>query len=421
MHSPFERYLMNLRSAGARIGASPKDIERLSVPDRVIEKTLAIPRDDGSTASLPAYRVQFSNVRGPYKGGIRFHRAADLDEVKALAALMALKCAVVDIPFGGGKGGVVFDPKEYSLGEIERVARAYARSFAEHIGPDVDIPAPDVNTGALEMAQMLDEYEKVTGRRAPGAFTGKPIERGGSEGREAATAQGGVYIIDAIVSALRRNSRDIRVAIQGFGNVGYHAARLLEDRGYRIVGLADSKSALLSEQGLPVSGLHRFKSSGGDFSSWVQQNPDSARERRVIRGEASSVLEVSCDILVPAALDGVITEHNAERVRAPYIVELANGPVTPEADSILEKRSIYVVPDILANAGGVSVSYFEWLQNKRGEHWSEQEVNEKLKVLMESAWGVVVETARELNGPLRQGAIALGVRRLCAAQASRKS
>jgi glutamate dehydrogenase (NADP+) len=416
MQDPFSFYIENLKAAGALLGLSAADIEALSTPDRVIEKTLAITRDSGEAVSLPAYRVQFNNALGPYKGGIRFHPKADLAEVKALAALMALKCAVVNIPMGGGKGGVTFNPKEYSREEIERVARAFARAFKDDIGPARDIPAPDVYTNAEIMGYIRDEYEKLTGQSAPGVVTGKPVGQGGSLGRETATSQGGVYVLEELREKLGKRREDMRVAVHGFGNVGYHAARILHGLGYRIVGLADSRGALMRQAGLDPDEAYHAKHSHDSITSLYCQASVCDTDRLTADGAEvaapEAVLTMDCDVLIPAALDGVITSENAKDIKASVVLELANGPTTPEADAVLAERGVIVVPDILANAGGVTVSYFEWLQNTAGGQWSEEEVFSRLRPLMQDAFSELWARKAAKGSTLRQAAFMLGIERI---------
>ena len=420
MQDPFSFYTENLRAAGALLQLKAEDVSALETPDRVIEKELEIIRDSGETVLLPAYRVQFNNARGPYKGGIRFHPDADLNEVKALAALMALKCAVVNIPMGGGKGGVTFNPKDYSRAEIEQVARAWARAFKDDIGESRDIPAPDVYTNAEIMGYILDEYQKVTHTIAPGTVTGKPLALGGSLGRESATSQGGVYVLEELREKLGKSREELRVAIHGFGNVGYHAARILHSLGYTIVALADSRGGIIREQGLDPEAAYAAKHANRSITSLYCEGSvcDTARlsadGARIVLPE--EVLTADCDVLIPAALDGVITATNATDIKASIILELANGPTTPDADQLLAERGVIVVPDILANAGGVTVSYFEWLQNKTGEQWSEEKVFSRLRPLMQEAFRELWQRNKSYGVTLRQAAFMIGIERLIAAK-----
>ena len=400
--NPFESYLERLEKAGAILQLSDAEKTRLRTPDRVLQKDIIITRDDGSTETMQAYRVQFNNARGPYKGGIRFHPAADLDEVKSLAAAMAIKCAVVDIPLGGGKGGVQFDPKTHSKTEIEQVARAWVRAFAEHLGRDKDVPAPDVYTTSEIMAWMVDEYEKVTGTKDLAMITGKPLDKGGILGRDTATAQGGVYALEYMTQALGMTGK-LRIAIQGFGNAGATMAKLLHADGHTIVAVSDSKGGIVGDALNPEQ-LEKTKEQTGSLS---------APGARAISN--AELLEVDCDVLVPAALDNQLTAENAPRVKAKLIVELANGPTTPEADAIFAKRGVTVVPDVLANAGGVTVSYFEWLQNREERTWTAEEVQQKLEPIMIAATEAVWKKSQELKAPMRDAAFVLGVERIAKA------
>lgn len=413
-NNPFENYLKNLKIAVSTLGLSQAVFKQLASPDRIINKTISIKRDNGKTEKLRAYRVQWNNARGPYKGGIRFHPAADLDEVKALAAAMSIKCAVAGIPFGGAKGGVQFDPKNYSRKEIEKVARAFTKVIAPYIGVDKDIPAPDVYTDGRVMSYMLDEFEKITGCSEPGVVTGKPIELGGSLGREAATGQGGAIVLDELVKVLKLKSQNLRVAIQGFGNVGFYAAKLMHDAGFKIVALTDSQGGLYSEKGLDPVLVWKVKQMKKTVTAMycdgkVCDAKKLARDKvKVINNE--EIFFCDADILVPAALDRVITEENADNIKAKIILELANGPTTPEADKILEKKNKIVVPDVLANAGGVTTSYFEWVQNRSSYYWTEEEVLSKLKGVMIAAFGKVWSLSREKKMSLRDAAFMLAVK-----------
>lgn len=412
IQNPYEQYLGRLVLAATTLNLPVGQLAKLREPDRILETNIKVVRDDGIThETLHALRVQFSNARGPYKGGIRFHSNADIDEVKALAAAMALKCAVVNIPLGGSKGGVAFDPKHYSATEIERVARAFVRAMHEHLGVDRDIPAPDVYTTPEIMGYMLDEYEKITGRSEPGMITGKPIALGGSLGRDTATARGALYILEEFVDLHKLERSKLRVAVQGFGNAGYHAARLLKELGYNLVALSDSTAAIFGDS-LDPSALQKSKREGKSFA-------DIAVDLKLQSGTNAELLETACDILVPAALDNQITGENSSRIKAKIVLEIANGPTTPEADALLHQRGIEIIPDILANAGGVAVSYLEWVQNRQQFYLSEEEVFGRLKLLMTNAFHGVLALARERHIPLREAAFLVGVRRLSEALAAR--
>lgn len=411
MHA-FEQYEARVRRAAQTLGLTEQNITKLLTPDAILEKHLSVDLSDGHH-DFPAYRVQFNNARGPYKGGIRFHPAADLDEVKALAAMMAIKCAVVGIPLGGGKGGVTFNPRAYSTDDVHTVARAWARAFAEHIGPQKDVPAPDVYTNSEIMDVMLEEYQNVTGRLAPATFTGKSVGKGGIEGRDTATAMGGVFVLEAYLAERGIDQDDRTVAVHGFGNAGATVAQLLYDRGFKIVGIADSKNALMSDEGLDPHVFHAAKERGESLI-------DAMRGHNTLEiGTPDEVLTMPTDILVPASLDNVITPNEgvAEELEAKVILELANGPTSADADEILKKRGIDVIPDVLANAGGVAVSYLEWEQNQTGTNKSREEVNMELKTIMAKAWSEVSQFAKEHNETYRDAAYALAIKKILDARA----
>jgi glutamate dehydrogenase/leucine dehydrogenase len=404
MNNPFQNYLDNLDKTAKILGYSEAQIAKLKEPQNIENTDLEIETSLGKT-SFPAYRVQFNNARGPYKGGIRFHPGADLNEVKALAALMAVKCAVVGIPLGGAKGGVTIDPKKYSAKDLELVSRAWARAMAPVIGVDKDIPAPDVYTNGQIMSYILDEFELIVGHAEPGVITGKPLELGGSLGRNIATAQGGVYVLEQVVEDLGFKIKDSRIAVQGFGNAGYTAASILHKMGAKIVAVSDSSGGLYDESGLDPEEINRFKEESG--KGIVEFKKDGAKV--ITNGE---LLETDCDVLVPAALDNQITSENALNVKAKIVLELANGPTSAEADEILFKKGVTLVPDVLANAGGVTVSYFEWVQNREGYYWTEEDVLKRLKDIITKSYRDTYVLAKENNVDLRLGAFALGVKRI---------
>lgn len=414
MHTinPFTNALQKLREATDRLGLGAQDFQMLSTPEAILERPLTITMDAGQERTFKGYRVQFNSARGPYKGGIRYHPSANLDEVKTLALLMAMKCAVVDIPMGGGKGGIEVNPKELSAAELERLSRAWVKAFYREIGPDRDIPAPDVYTTPQIMAWMVDEYSKLVGAPSPAAFTGKPIAAGGSEGRESATAVGGYYILSALAAKRDLNPSTTRVAVQGFGNVGYHTARVLHEHGYQVVALSDSRGGILLENGSvnPADVMRVKRERGVLVGAICRGTVCDVIDHKKISNE--QLLELDVDVLVPAALENQITAENAGRVKAKAILEMANGAITPEADAILYQRGVPVAPDILSNAGGVAVSYFEWLQNRSGEHWSEQEVFDKLHRLMGTAFDAVWDTAAAQNVDLRSAAFLVATQRI---------
>jgi glutamate dehydrogenase/leucine dehydrogenase len=399
----FQYFKENVDKAAKLLGLSDADRARLEKPDRILKADLTIPLTEGGTGTFHAYRVQFNNARGPYKGGIRFHPDADEDEVEALAAMMAIKCAVVDIPFGGGKGGVAVDPKKLSKTDIDMLAREYVKAFADKLGPDVDVPAPDVYTNPHIMGVMLDEYEKIVGHAAPAFITGKPLEKGGSQGRDTATADGAIAVLEELLKDQHKDPAKLTAAVQGAGNAGAQAARLLSDLGSKVVALADSSGTLIDASGLSIDHVLRIKEEKGELSEAGRVEPRDA------------VITTPADIFIPAALEEQVRADNADAVSAAIILEIANGPVTPEADVILAKKGTAVVPDVLANAGGVTVSYFEWLQNRAGESWTHDTVRERLTETMRDAYRDVADFALDRNVTLREAAYALAISRILSA------
>jgi glutamate dehydrogenase (NAD(P)+) len=381
----------------------------LRAPRRILEVSIPVEMDNGQTKVFTGYRVQHNVARGPAKGGIRYHPNVSLDEVKALAAWMTWKTAVVNIPFGGGKGGVICDPKRMSKGEIERMTRRYAYEILPLIGPESDIPAPDVYTDAQTMAWIMDTYAMTVGHAAPAVVTGKPISLGGSEGRTEATARGVFVIAEEACKLKKIPLRGATVAIQGFGNVGGIACRLFAERKAKIVAVSDSRGGAYNARGIDPLRAQRYK----DRTGTVVGMPGTSRITN------DDLLALKCDLLVPAALENVITLANADQIKARVIVEAANGPTTPHADEILHRKGIYVVPDILANAGGVTVSYFEWVQNQQGYSWTEGEVNAKLEAVMRRSFAEVAGSAQKHRTHLRHGAYTLAVGRVAEATATR--
>lgn len=390
-----------IKNFGLTAQAGEEFIARLRQPDRDIRISIPVKMDGGSLKVFEGYRVEYNNTLGPYKGGIRYHPDTDINEVKALAFSMMLKCAVAGIPMGGGKGGITVDPKGLSQGELERLSRGWVVLLSDILGPHKDVPAPDVNTTPEIMAWMADEFEKITGDKTKATFTGKPIEKGGSEGRETATGVGGFYIFETLKKELNLPEK-CKVVVQGFGNVGGNAARIFTENGHKVIAISDSKGGIYNPDGLDITKLSEYKKNNGAMVDF----PES---KNITNAE---LLETECDLLIPAAFEDVITETNAGNIKAKVILELANGPTTPEADEILFKRGIPVVPDILANSGGVTVSYFEWEQNLKQEHWSEKEVFEKLKPILENASEKVLEYAQKSNTFLRMGAFILALERI---------
>lgn len=399
----FDTALSQLDSAIEEGGFSQDTKEILSAPDRLIEVSLPIRKDNGEVEVFTGYRSQYNNARGVYKGGIRYHWGVNEDEVKALSFWMTIKCAVADIPFGGGKGGVVVNPKKLSEDELEQLSRGFVRRLHEVIGSDKDVPAPDVYTNQKIMNWMRDEYEEITGQSDPGMITGKSIDEGGSEVRSYATAQGAAYVIEKLSEKIDQ-SEEVSVAIQGFGNAGSKLAEILSKFGYKVVAVSDSSGGVYNDSGLNINQLAETKQETGEVTAYKDNN-----SREITNDD---LLELDVNILVPAALGDVITEGNASDIAAEAVVEVANGPTTTEADKILQDKDVTVVPDVLANAGGVTVSYYEWLQNKRDEHWSEQKVLDKLDTKMKEEFDNVWQKRMEYDTSLRMAAFILAIERI---------
>lgn len=395
-------------------------IKLLVTPDVVHEGKIAVKMDDGSTKEFQAFRSQHNNARGPYKGGIRFHQGVTKEEVMALSIWMTWKCAVTGIPYGGGKGGIVVNPKELSAGELQRLSRAYVRFLGAAVGPWTDIPAPDVNTNGQIMAWMADEWQKMMLEKTGGAlqvnglatFTGKPLELGGSQGRDEATGLGGVYVLEELATVLGwERKKDIRIAIQGFGNVGYWFAHHADALGYKVVAVSDSRGGVYLPTGLnPARTLACKKDTGKVTECMCEEGQCDVSLGKVITNE--ELLELDVDVLVPAALENVITAENAGKVKAKVVIEMANGPVSPEAEAVLLEKGILVVPDVLANAGGVSTSYFEWVQNLQGQTWEKTAVLAQLQPLMVSAFGAIWEMAETQKLSLRMATYSRAVKRV---------
>jgi glutamate dehydrogenase/leucine dehydrogenase len=405
---PLDDFLARIDTAITTLKIDPSIALSLRTPYNIIDTTLSVTTEKGEE-QFHAYRVQYNNARGPYKGGIRFHPHADLAEVTSLAGAMAVKCAVVGIPLGGGKGGVQFNPKDYSTADVHQVAAAWARAMAGAIGPHKDIPAPDVNTNPEIMAVMLQAYEKEVGESAPGTFTGKPIILGGSAGRTPATGQGGVYVLMKYLSEKGIDHKGMKVAIQGMGNVGSFAAKILHEEGFTIVGVSDSRGGVYNPEGIDAHLAAENKANRAPLDTGIDAEP--------VDGDI--FVEVDCDILIVAALEGSLHEENANNIKAGIILELANGPTTKEADEIFESRDVVVIPDVLANAGGVTVSYFEWMQNNSGWYWDDVEVQEKLQIIMDKALLDVLDMQEKYQTTMRDGAYLLGVGRLVEAMSLR--
>ncbi|MGQ3675885.1 Glu/Leu/Phe/Val family dehydrogenase [Xanthobacter sp. TB0139] len=399
--------LVRLDEAASHLTIDPDVIEKLKFPRETTKVRLMIRMDDGSRKSFLAWRCRYDDTRGPTKGGIRFHPDATDDEVETLAFWMTFKCAVMNLPYGGGKGAVQVDPRQLSKAELERLSRAYMQAFARIIGPDRDIPAPDVYTNAMIMGWMADEYAQIVGRAEPAVITGKPIALGGSLGRGDATARGGFYLVRHLAEDLGL-SKTMRVAVQGFGNAGQHIASLLAGDGHKIVAVSDSAGMVYSPEGLHVDMLLEAKANGLSVTSTAGKGGHELISH-------SELVSVDCDLLVPAALENMIHAKNAESVQAKLVLELANGPVTPEADEILAKKGVVVLPDILANAGGVTVSYFEWVQNRQGYYWSVEEIHDRLRTITEREGRAIWDVSREKNVTMRTAAYVHALGRLAEA------
>jgi glutamate dehydrogenase/leucine dehydrogenase len=400
--NPYENALKQLDTAANLIGLDKGLHEFLRKPKRILEVSLPVRMDNGSVKVFTGYRVQHNDARGPYKGGIRYHPFVTLDEVKALATWMTWKCAIVDIPLGGGKGGIVCDPKSMSINELERLTRRYAYAISDIIGPELDIPAPDVYTSGREMGWIMDTYSILKGKSLPGVITGKPLSIGGSKGRDEATGRGLSFCVREAVKKANIDIKGASVVIQGFGNAGTFAARFLSEMGASVIAVSDSTSGVYNNNGLNVNELINHKKNTGKVKGFTNAMEITNKE----------LLELECDILIPAAYENQITNENANNIKAKIIGEAANGPTTPEADEILYKKGKIVIPDILANAGGVTVSYFEWVQNLTRDYWSYETVLERLESKMVDAFNSVYNTANEYKVDLRKGSMVLAVNRV---------
>ena len=405
----WETALAQLDEVAELMGLAPGVHQILRSPKRSLSVSVPFRMDDGSTRVYEGYRVHHNVTRGPAKGGIRYHPDVGLDEVKALAMWMTWKCAIAGIPFGGAKGGVAVNPKELSRSELERMTRRYASEILPFIGPEKDIPAPDMNTNEEIMSWIMDTYSMNSGYSVPGVVTGKPVSIGGSKGRGGATSRGVMYMIFKTLKSLGVGIDEVSVAIQGYGKVGGHAAQLLHDAGCRVVAVSDADGGLYREKGLDPEAIIRHSSEAGTVAGYTEADVITNAE----------LLEIDCDVLVPAAIEGVITVKNADAIKAKVVCEAANGPITFEGDKILHDRGVFVVPDILANSGGVTVSYFEWVQDIQAYFWDEEEVNDRLRLIMERAFDEVYEMATAKGLSMRQAAHWIGVGRVAEAHLTR--
>ena len=406
-----ENAISRMKTIGERADISQDVIDSLMHPKATLTAALAVRMDDGSTKHFTGYRCHYNNILGPTKGGIRYHPNVNIDEVQTLALWMTIKCAVVSLPFGGAKGGIRVDPKTLSPMELERLSRAYVRAMADFIGPDKDIPAPDVYTNACIMGWMADEYEAIQRMKSPGAITGKPVQLGGSLGRDDATGRGAYLCILELAKKQKLKPEQTTVAIQGFGNGGYHAVRLFHEAGYKIVAISDSQGGIYSSKGFDVDSVYQEKQKNKSLrEAYCDSSVCEQLEHEAISNE--ELLELDVDILIPAALEGVITENNAPNLKAKYIVEIANGPIEPKADKIIEDKDIIVIPDVLANAGGVTVSYFEWVQNRQGYAWTLEKIHERLSDVMQNAFQEVWALAESEGRGMRDAVYTSALRRI---------
>jgi glutamate dehydrogenase (NADP+) len=411
LNSLFTDASRRLEKALKYVNLSEDTTERLKFPKASLMVSIPVRMDDGSLKMFPGYRVQYDNTRGPTKGGVRYHPNVSLDEVTSLAFWMTFKCAVLNLPFGGAKGGITVNPKALSPLELERLTRGYIEAIADFIGPDVDIPAPDVYTNPMIMGWMMDQYSIIRRQLSPGVVTGKPITLGGSLGRDAATATGAFFVIETLMPKFSQLPSQTTVAVQGFGNAGAVVAELLSKAGYKVVAVSDSQGGIYSKTGLDIPSVRQFKEANKSVKAvYCEGSVCNIVEHDILTNEELLTLDV--DILIPAALENQITDKNANEIKAKYIFEVANGPITSEADQILEERGIYVFPDILVNAGGVTVSYFEWVQNRSGLYWTLDEVNQRLKQKMIEETERIWQLTQEFSVSMRTAAYIHGLNRL---------
>ena len=408
----FKEASVRLEEAARHVSISDDTIERLRYPKASLTVSVPVRMDNGELKVFQGYRVRYNDMRGPTKGGIRFHPSVTLEEVTTLAFWMTFKCAVVNLPFGGAKGGVAVDAKKLSRFELEHLSRRYIDAIADFIGPDIDIPAPDMYTNQMIMGWMMHEYSVIQRKQVPAVITGKPVAMGGSLGREAATGQGAYYVLQTILPKINGSPQNTTVAIQGFGNAAIPVALLLYEAGFKVVAVSDSRGAIYHKKGLDIPSVAKFKEQTTNLKAMYCQETvcNIMEDHETLTNE--ELLELDVDLLIPSAIENVITEDNASRIKARIILEVANGPTTPEADEILEKKKIHVIPDILANAGGVTVSYFEWVQNRAGFYWPLEEVNSKLKIKMTDETQRIWNIAQVKNVSLRTAAYIHALQRI---------
>ena len=401
--NPFEVALKQLEEASKILNLEKGMLEILSNPKRILTVSIPTRMDDGTIKVFTGFRSQHNDARGPHKGGIRYHPDVTLEEVKALSMWMTWKCAIANIPYGGGKGGIICNPKQMSENELERMTRRFAYLIADIIGPYKDIPAPDVYTGGKEMAWIMDTYSALKGNYVqPEVITGKPIAIGGSLGRNEATGRGLAYTVREAAKKINIDMKQATIVVQGFGNAGQFASKLVEEQGAKTIAASDSQGAIINKDGIDVDALMKFKKETGTVAGFENAKSISNEE----------LLETECTILIPAALENQITKNNADKIKTKIIAEAANGPTTPEADEILFKKDILVIPDVLANGGGVTVSYFEWLQNLRREYWTEEEVNNRLDTNITKSFFDVYDTHEKYNVDMRKAATLLAINRV---------
>ena len=407
-YNPFDNFVAVMDKAAGVMGISEEDYLTFKYPERELKVALPVRMDDGSLKVFEGFRIQHSTLRGPAKGGIRYHQNVNVDEVRALSAWMTFKCAVAAIPYGGGKGGIVCRPREMSKGELERLTRTYIDKISAIISPNTDIPAPDVGTNAQTMDWMVDEYSKLKGESVYGIVTGKSIEIGGSKGRNEATGRGVCFVTLEMMKKYNMKPEDCKIVIQGMGNVGSISAKLLAEEGAKIIAVSDVSCAIYNENGLDIAGIYKYLDSGKNLLDGYTGDC-----KRITNAE---LLELPCDILIPAALENQITAENADRIKAKIVIEAANGPTSVEADEILNKKGVKVLPDILSNSGGVIVSYFEWVQNLQNFYWEEDDVNAKLKRQIVGAFNDVFDAREKYDCTFRVAAYIVALNRLVTAK-----
>lgn len=407
-YNPFDNFVAVMDKAAGVMGISEEDYLTFKYPERELKVALPVRMDDGSLKVFEGFRIQHSTLRGPAKGGVRYHQNVNVDEVRALSAWMTFKCAVAAIPYGGGKGGIVCRPREMSKGELERLTRTYIDKISAIISPNTDIPAPDVGTNAQTMDWMVDEYSKLKGESVYGIVTGKSIEIGGSKGRNEATGRGVCFVTLEMMKKYNMKPEDCKIVIQGMGNVGSISAKLLAEEGAKIIAVSDVSCAIYNENGLDIAGIYKYLDSGKNLLDGYTGDC-----KRITNAE---LLELPCDILIPAALENQITAENADKIKAKIVIEAANGPTSVEADEILNKKGVKVLPDILSNSGGVIVSYFEWVQNLQNFYWEEDDVNAKLKRQIVGAFNDVFDAREKYDCTFRVAAYIVALNRLVTAK-----